>query len=64
MDNFYQEKAYFMPGKNQEKWLYPPWKIFFLRHCRGVQGQCRGGVQGAESLSRGQGAELPEADAL
>ena len=40
MGNFYQEKAYFTPGKNQEKWLCPLWKIFLLRHCKGATLQC------------------------
>ena len=28
---FYQEKSYFTPRKNQENWLCPLWKIFLLR---------------------------------
>ena len=32
--NFYREKANITLGKNQEKWLSPPAKIFLLRPCK------------------------------
>ena len=36
MEIFYREKEHLAPGKNQEKWVCPSWKIFLLRLCCAV----------------------------